>query len=271
MRAIFDHFHPPINLVDRLAAPDTHKTLRRLKVQGALTPEQWALLYPNIKRRVTSQSFDAHLLVTLVKYICRLTPPYPNGWEGEPVEADDSLAADLVRFLDYIDSTAQSERVSDEHLPAHLQNVTNLLLRIVGRDVKAQRQIDVIRCATLTSDAQRQYIDAVRKWAKQVREQRAHERNMALNDARRQNEHELTKLQASIEGRRRRRQKTAPASLTSRMTSQDSKPRNVVAMSGATSALSRMKSVSDDKPRTGQLLCYAHSFSCKNLVYFQSW
>ena len=247
MRATFDQFHPPISLVDHLAAPDAHKTLRRLKVQGALSAQHWSLLYPSNKRRVTSLNFDGHLLVTLLKHVCRLAAPYPNGWEGEPLERDESLSADLVRFLDYVESAAQSERVSDEHLPTHLANVTSQLLRIVGRDVNVERQLDVIKTSKLTSDAQRrQYVTAARTWAEQIREQRVHERNMAMTDAKRQQEHELTRLQASIEGRRRRmRSKTAPAS---------NKPKAAQPKTeSASSALSRMKSVSDDKQRTGNI------------------
>ena len=76
--------HPPMSLVDHLAKASIHKPLRRLKVQGVISPEQWAMLYPANKRIVSSSSFDAILLYILLRHVCKLSEPYPEGWEGIP-------------------------------------------------------------------------------------------------------------------------------------------------------------------------------------------
>ena len=98
LRHFFDSIHPPATLNERLAKPELHKPLRRLRAQGLITDEQWRVVFPINKRHVSSAHYDGVLLVILLKSVCRLSAPYPTGWDELPLEDDHSMAADLVRL-----------------------------------------------------------------------------------------------------------------------------------------------------------------------------
>lgn len=56
------------------------------------------LLYPIKKKHTASTQYNSHMLIILLETICHLSPPYPNGWPAQPLPADRSLSADIVRL-----------------------------------------------------------------------------------------------------------------------------------------------------------------------------
>ena len=61
--------------------------------------EYWELLYPTKRKtRAKSDQFGCTLLLILLKSICHLSPPYPNGWHDLPLSTDKALSADLARL-----------------------------------------------------------------------------------------------------------------------------------------------------------------------------
>ncbi|KAF6037546.1 hypothetical protein EB796_004162 [Bugula neritina] len=101
LNSVFNKIYPPLSLADNLSKPQVQKSLRRLKSQSILSSRHWELLYPNRKSTVTSDSFSSTLLVILLKSICHLSPPYPNGWKNLPLPGDKGLSADLARISWY--------------------------------------------------------------------------------------------------------------------------------------------------------------------------
>ena len=190
MREVFDRAHPPISLAAHLAEPDTHKTLRRLKVQGVISAEQWQVLYPTSKRHVTSARYDAVLLYTLLRHVCRLAAPYPNEWSGEPLAADESLGAALVRLHGYLRSLATSHSVSDQHLHVHLDNIHAILRSVMG----SRAPQAAVGAAAVGEEAVR----AVQQWHAALCEQRGLEKRLSDIDVKRQSKHDLVKLSAGI-------------------------------------------------------------------------
>lgn len=66
---------------------------------GVLDNEQWMMLYPAKKKNdAKCDTFDFGLLLLLLKSICHLSPPYPNGWSEMPLTTDKALSADLARL-----------------------------------------------------------------------------------------------------------------------------------------------------------------------------
>lgn len=101
MSYIFDMIHPPATLVERLAMANIHKTLRRFKVLGMITPENWNILYPQDKRRLSSKKFGAVLTHLLLQNVCHMSAPYPNGWDELPEDQDRSLGNKLSHSYIY--------------------------------------------------------------------------------------------------------------------------------------------------------------------------
>ena len=61
--------------------------------------DYWELLYPTKRKtRAKSDQFGCTLLLILLKSICHLSPPYPNGWHDLPLYTDKALSADLARL-----------------------------------------------------------------------------------------------------------------------------------------------------------------------------
>ena len=68
---------------------------------GAISDDNWQLLYPKKKSTVSADTFGSSLLLVLLRCICHLSPPYPNGWTELPLHKDKGLSADLARFTWY--------------------------------------------------------------------------------------------------------------------------------------------------------------------------
>ena len=120
MRHVFDQIHSPMSLVERLASASMHKTLRRMKVQGVLMPEQWDILYPRDKQTVSSAMYSPVMLYILLKSCCHISAPYPNHWDGLPEDRDHSLGAELVRMNHYLTVVKHlPEELTDKEYKLH--------------------------------------------------------------------------------------------------------------------------------------------------------
>lgn len=166
MRDIFNHIHPAITLGDSLERPDTLKVLRRLKTHGLLSQHHWELLYPSNKKLARSKDYDVTLLGVLLKYVCHLTPPYPDGWEAWPVDNDTSLSADLARINCYRQLLATNYRNEDTEMKSvdfqkHFDDVCSIYKRL-----SPQTKLDVahIQKQSLDARAQNHYAQVVVDW-----------------------------------------------------------------------------------------------------------
>ena len=141
MRQVFNNIHSPINLVSDLAHASNMTTLRRLRAQGLITQDQWKSIYSQRKSQVNSNNFDATLVYMLLKNICPLTPPYPDGWRGLPLQSDHSLSADLVRIQWYRTLMVNrlkenSGRVEEKEHRAYWQQMREVFIRLGGLSIK---------------------------------------------------------------------------------------------------------------------------------------
>ena len=95
LRTIFDHYHPPANLLADLHA--NYHSLNNLLRRRVLHRPQWDLLFPPGGATPDSNTFDITLLFLLLTNICGLSPP-PTGWHACPPPSDTSLEANLARI-----------------------------------------------------------------------------------------------------------------------------------------------------------------------------
>ena len=96
LRATFDFYCQPAKLTTELHA-NKHK-LQGLRYK-VITPPQWTLLYPSAGSP-DSKNFDITLLTILLRNICGLPSP-ATGWRTMPPDADNSVAANILRIQLY--------------------------------------------------------------------------------------------------------------------------------------------------------------------------
>ena len=166
LREIFNHIHPPITLVESLAKPDVFKVLRRLKVIGIIDQDNWALLYPQSKKLATSKAYDVTLLGILLRHVCHLTPPYPNGWDSAPVDSDTSLSADLTRLTCHRQLLANTHSNEDTNISSKDFRKTFDSICTIFKRLHPKKKLDLtgLLAGPLDSRAQKQYIQAVWDW-----------------------------------------------------------------------------------------------------------
>ena len=94
------------------ALSTTHKkTLDKLKKGNILKKDQYELLLPTNGNKADSQAFDVTLIVVLI-INCTTLPAPVNGWKKNPLDSDNSVAANVLRtrawrdFLSHADSIA---------------------------------------------------------------------------------------------------------------------------------------------------------------------
>ena len=95
LRDKFDKVYLPGGLHTFLTSPTIYSTLSSLRKKRVLHLTQWAKL---TSPTVSSADFDITLLVVLLRNICGLSPPAPNGWDKPPLATDTTEAADIVRI-----------------------------------------------------------------------------------------------------------------------------------------------------------------------------
>lgn len=77
---LFDSVHPPTRLEKTLSHPAVTGLLKQLREKSILDNAAWEMLYPkNGLTLVRSDDFDLSLLLILLRTICHLAAPYPNG------------------------------------------------------------------------------------------------------------------------------------------------------------------------------------------------
>ena len=170
MRDIFNRIHPPINLPESLSIPATSRTLRRLKTHSILSEDNWTLLFPGDKQTPKSRNFSATLLGILLRHICHLTPPYPNGWDNWPVLDDTSLSADLARLSCYRQQLAAACGSGNTELSANSFTVQFEAIAGVMRRLhpQAKTEIQNIQEEMLDAKAQQRYLQAVVAWQREA-------------------------------------------------------------------------------------------------------
>ena len=95
LRTIFNHYHPPENLLADLHA--NYHTLNNLLRRRVLHKPQWDLLFPPGGATPDSNTFDITLFFLLLTNICGLSPPL-SGWHAQPRPSDNSFEANLARI-----------------------------------------------------------------------------------------------------------------------------------------------------------------------------
>ena len=95
LRVIFDHYHPPGNLLADLHG--NYLTLNNLLRKRVLHRPQWDLLFPPGGATPDSNTFDITLLFLLLTNICGLSRPL-SFWHTKPPPGDTSLEANLARI-----------------------------------------------------------------------------------------------------------------------------------------------------------------------------
>ena len=98
LRVTFDSIHPPLCLKEHLARYTVKAILVKLMDARVLEQKHWSVLYPTKNKPVTSQNYDAKLMLILLETVCHLSAPYPGGWQTTPIQTDTSMSADLVRL-----------------------------------------------------------------------------------------------------------------------------------------------------------------------------
>ena len=106
--------------------------LRRLHILHIISEKQWKNLYPKHRDKVSSQQYDRVLLVILLKNICHLSPPYPNGWDGSPDPGDLGMSADLVRLNACRKVLYGLNSVNEEQFELYIQLIWQPLVRLGG-------------------------------------------------------------------------------------------------------------------------------------------
>ena len=79
---LFDSIHPPSRLDKTMAHSSVSSLLKQLREKGIIDDLMWYKLYPKASKTPTpvrSTDFDLSLLLILLKSVCHLAPPYPNG------------------------------------------------------------------------------------------------------------------------------------------------------------------------------------------------
>ncbi|XP_012937299.1 uncharacterized protein LOC101849611 [Aplysia californica] len=169
LRTTFDSIHPPLSLPDHLQHVHVKTMLQKLHQQNILTDKQWRQLYPPKKKKKTrkvvcSRDFDTKVLVVLLQTVCHLTPPYPHGWHAEPLPADSSLSADVVRLQLKLQEIGALSGVRKEEYPVLWQQAAGVLQRLGGQEVHVK--IQRIENEALPAEQSLHYIQLVKgAWA----------------------------------------------------------------------------------------------------------
>ena len=158
LRTIFDHYHPPANLL-----ADLHRnylTLNNLLRKRVLRRPQWDLLFPPGGATPDSNTFDITLLFLLLANICGLSPP-TLGWHTKPPPSDVSLEANLARikfFRNELYGHVSSTGVDTPTFSALWLEISAVLVALGLHQAEIDR-LKAERCG------EEDYIDVLLEWA----------------------------------------------------------------------------------------------------------
>ncbi|XP_074650995.1 uncharacterized protein LOC141905837 [Tubulanus polymorphus] len=164
LRQVFNQIFPPLVLKEKLAKTELQVYLRRLRSSGLISEEYWFKLYPKHSRRTTSEAFDATLLFVLLKNICHLSAPYPNGWTGKPLDNDMTTAANIVRLQHFRKQLVwrNSTMTADEFID--MWSELSIVLLMLGGDDAVKPAIEEIFAEKLPHEHQQVIYDDLMKW-----------------------------------------------------------------------------------------------------------
>ena len=158
LRKVFDHHHPPANLVADL---NTHYSiLYKLRHRRILNSHQWDTLFPPNGAVPDSNTFDISLLFLLLTNVCGLSPPL-LGWHTKPPPSDTSLEDNLARvkcFRNVLYGHVTSTSIDTPTFSALWQEISVVLVAL-GLD---QAEIDRLKAE---KGGEEDYLDVIRKWA----------------------------------------------------------------------------------------------------------
>ena len=161
LRSLFDQFHAPSELSRNLARVELRTKLVRLKSTGVLKNDDWIIIYPKTQPS-SSQYFEFALVVTLLKTICHLSQPYPNGWDELPLDVDTSTSADVVRLAHYREQLIKTPRsgFSKDEYDVMRVATSNALLRLTAGQCGGR--LEVIDSQPLDHDLVTRYVNLLR-------------------------------------------------------------------------------------------------------------
>lgn len=141
LHQVFNGIHPSLYLTNSLNKPQTLTLLKRMRALDVLNDKHWELLFPTKKPKTSSETYDAILLTLLLKYVCHLPAPYPNGWSGIPATNDKSMAADVIRLQLFrtLLASLDERKLTNDELGAYRKQIGEVLERLGG--VKILRKV----------------------------------------------------------------------------------------------------------------------------------
>ncbi|XP_013410021.1 NLR family CARD domain-containing protein 3-like [Lingula anatina] len=162
MKELFDSIHPPITLHEHLAKGEVHKTLRGLKSRGLISEAQWGKLYPRRKKNANSENYGPTLLYILLRHICHLAPPYPNGWDSCPLQSDKGISADVARVQWYRRQLVSLDSLPEKDFNGYWSHITEVLLRMGGPicNVRIKR----MQREAMDGEMQQHYRNVLKSW-----------------------------------------------------------------------------------------------------------
>ena len=158
LRTIFDHYHPPANLLADLHA--NYHSLNNLLRRRVLHRPQWDLLFPPGGATPDSNTFDITLLFLLLTNICGLSPP-PTGWHACPPPSDTSLEANLARIKFFRNELYGHVTTTGVDTPTFSALWLEISVVLVALGLN-QAEIDRLKAERCGEE---DYIDVLLKWA----------------------------------------------------------------------------------------------------------
>ena len=113
----------------------------------------------------SSENIDITLMFILLKSVCHLCPPYPNGWTEPPLYSDKSISADVARLMNYRKNMVEKNGVNEQEFRELWTQITDVLIRIGGTPINVM--IERMNQEKISADAQVLYIRQFRDWHKQ--------------------------------------------------------------------------------------------------------
>jgi hypothetical protein len=162
LREMFNKIYPPINLADKLASPNLQKRMESHHTKGIFDEHQWKKLYPKNKKRISSEHYDLMLLSILLRRICHLSAPYPNGWNQMPEERDYSISANVARIHALRKDLLRKTKMSDDEALDYWSVILGTLMELSGE--KCLPKSDKIYREEMSEEMQQIWISRLQAW-----------------------------------------------------------------------------------------------------------
>ncbi|PFX29383.1 E3 ubiquitin-protein ligase DZIP3 [Stylophora pistillata] len=152
---------PPVTLQDVL---NNHRgRLGHLKsVKKKITDFQWNQLFPSTGDPPDPQTFDITLLHLLLREVCGLTVPVPNGWHEIPIDTDTSDEANIVRIKLLRNKLChgKSTNIPNVEFQDKWQTIVKSLVALGLK----QEEVDRLKTEPIDHDTERRINEEVEKW-----------------------------------------------------------------------------------------------------------